>query len=497
MSLGVAEIRSRAERLKSDLARERYRVKAGVEEHPSYARLYAGHDVLLGPEALPAVQRELAEASGEEQRRLRYLLAWVAEQQVAASVAPLEDEYRAWEAATRVRINGREAPFREMRRELRNEPDRATRLELEDRRLERMEEALPLQVDLLQRERQAVAELGFGEYVEARERLSGLNVRGLERQAVKVLTGTEDAYLEHLGYQARERLGVEPERLARADAEWLQRMAWLDDHFRLGPVLDGVRRDLETLGLPIQEGSRVRLDLEDRALKEPRSFCAPIRVPDEIVLVLSPSGGWPDCDSLMHELGHALHFAYTDASMPFEYRALGDGAVTEAYALLFELLSLERPWLERTAGLGGEALEEYLLLAGFLLLYRLRTQAARLLYEVELLDARDEEGMPERYEEMMTGATGFHHDPRTYLEEVQPGFWVARQLRGWMLRAILHGVLRDRYDRDWFRNPSAGPFLRELFSEGQREDASRLAAELGAERLSAALLVESTEGWLR
>lgn len=497
MGLGVPEIRSRAQRLKSTLARERYEVKAGLKEHPSFAGIYAEHPVLLGEEALPAIQRELAEATGDERRRLRYLLAWVAEQQVLAAVAPLEDEHRAWEAASRVRLNGLEVPFREARRTIRNLEDRPARLALEERRSDKLEEALPLETDTIQRERQAVEELGFGGYVEARERLSGQNVRALERQAIRVLTLTEDAYRDQLAHQVRKRVRVEPGEASRADVEWLERMAWLDEHFRLGHTLERLRADLGELGLPVAETERVRLDLEVRSLKTSQSACIPIRVPEEVVVVMAPTGGWPDCDSLLHEMGHALHFSYTESGMPFEYRALGDGAVTEAYALLFELLSLERSWLVRTTDLAGEALEEYLLLAGFLHLHRLRRQAARLLYEVELLGAESIEGMDERYAELMTGTTGFRHDPRTFLEEVEPGFWVARQIRAWMLRAILHGVLRARYDEDWFRNPSAGPFLRELFAEGQREDASRLAMELGAERLSAAALVESTRAWLR
>ena len=38
----------------------------------------------------------------------------------------------------------------------------------------------------------------------------------------------------------------------------------------------------------------------------------------------------------MHELGHALHFAYARAELPFEYRWLGDNSVTEGYAMLFD-----------------------------------------------------------------------------------------------------------------------------------------------------------------
>ena len=39
---------------------------------------------------------------------------------------------------------------------------------------------------------------------------------------------------------------------------------------------------------------------------------------------------------LLHELGHALHFANMSRALPFEFRWLGDNSVTEGYAMLFD-----------------------------------------------------------------------------------------------------------------------------------------------------------------
>ncbi len=490
MGLGVPEIRARAERLKAELARERYETKAGLKERPAFTEIYGAQDLLLSEEAVPAIQRELAEATGEGQRRLRYLLAWVAEQRVEAAVAPLEDELRGWEASATVRFGGRELRFRGAGRAIEKEPNRGARVALERTRSERLEEALPLQVDLLHRERGAVAALGLGGYVEARERLSCLNVRGLERQARRILEETEDAYRELLAHAARRRLDVDPEQATRSDVAWLRRMPWLDGSFALSDVLDTLRANLVSLGLPLEADGRVRLDLEERPLKGPRAFSAPVRVPDDVILVAPSAGGWPDCRALLHEAGHVLHFAYTEPGLPFEFRALGDSAVTEAYALLFESLTLEPAWLRLSVGLEGGRLEEYRRFAAFLALHGLRRQAAKLLYELELWESERPSEMGPRYAEIFGHALGVTHDPRTYLEEPDRGFWVARQLRAWMLWAILRAVLRERYDEDWFRNPAAGPFLGELFAGGQREDAARLAGELGAEGLRVGPVVE-------
>ena len=157
---------------------------------------------------------------------------------------------------------------------------------------------------------------------------------------------------------------------------------------------------------------------------------------------------------------------------------------------------LEPAWVRRAVGMDGKELEDYLNVAGFMKLYRIRWLAAMLLYELELHAAERPGQMGARYAEIMSGATGFRFAEQTYLEDVGRGFWTARQLRAWMLSSILHAVLRDRYDVDWFRNPAAGSFLGELLSWGQRDDSGQLAIQLGEEQLSAVALLDRAASWL-
>ncbi len=496
MGLGVGEIRDRAERLKREVARERYEVNAGLRPDSRFSDVYRAHALLTGEEALPAIQRELAEAAGEERRRLRYLLAWVAEQRIEAALSPLEDELRTWEAGATVTVGEATLPLRGVARAVAEEPDRSRRLALERGRDARVEEGLPLRLEMIEREREAIAELGFGDFLETRERLSGVNIRALEREAVRVLEGTEAAYRELLEERARGRLRVAPDAVDRADVRWLARATWLDGAFRVPAVLEAVREDLRALGLPLETNGRVRLDTDERALRMRSAFCVPLGVPEEIVLVVGRSGGRRTCERLLHEVGHCLHVANTDRALPFEYRALGDTAVTETYALLFQLLLLEPAWVRRATGMDREEVEEHRALSSFLALYLLRRQAAEVLYQVELYGAESPAAMAPRYAELLGGATGVRFDPRTFLEDVDRGFWVTRQLRAWMLVPILIEQLRERYDEDWYRNPAAGPFLGELFSAGQRDDASELAVQLGAECLGAGRLLASVERWV-
>src|SRR5258707_10101227 len=80
-------------------------------------------------------------------------------------------------------------------------------------------------------------------------------------------------------------------------------------------------------------------------------FRSPVRVPDEVYLVLRPHGGQTDWNTFLHELGHALHYAYMRPDHPMEFRFLGDNSVTEGFAMLFDHLMQDAGWLQRYTGL--------------------------------------------------------------------------------------------------------------------------------------------------
>lgn len=496
MAFSVDEIRDRARHLKADVARERYEIRAGLKERPSFTQIYEEHRVLFAPEVLPAIQRELSMATGDERHRLSALSRWVSRQRVEVDLAPLEDELRSWESGSAVSLTDREIPLRRVDGAIMRAEVRGERLAWEAARNRRLEEAGALRLDVLHRERESIRQLGLGTYVETWERLTGLDLRSMARLAVELLDRTESAYREAFLREVGQRIGAEARSAARSDATWLVGMRWLAQPFAINPLLTKLRADLERMGLPLPRDGVVRIDLDRRPLKVGRSFCAAIRVPGDVVLVVSPVGGWADARSLLHEIGHTLHFAYTEPTLPWEERALGDSAVTESFALLFESLTVDHGWVEAATGLTGRDLQDYGRLAGFLTLYDLRRQAAQFLWEMELAEADRPGELSGRYAEVLTNATGFRHEPVTYLEDIHRGFWIARQLRARMLSAITLDALNDRFGDEWYRNPAAGPFLQEILSAGQREDAPQLATQLGAEGLTPDSLFSKIDGWL-
>ena len=109
------------------------------------------------------------------------------------------------------------------------------------------------------------------------------------------------------------------------------------------------------MGIDPLAAGRITLDTGEREGKRARAFCAPVRVPDEVYLVLRPHGGQTDWTTFLHELGHALHFAYMRPDLAFEYRWLGDNSITEGYAMLFDHLMKDAGWLKRYTELARDA----------------------------------------------------------------------------------------------------------------------------------------------
>jgi hypothetical protein len=210
--------------------------------------------------------------------------------------------------------------------------------------------------------------------------------------------------------------------------------------------------------------------------------------------VLRPHGGQTDWNTFLHELGHALHFAYMRPDLPYEYRWLGDNSITEGYAMLFDHLMQDAGWLKRYTQLGN-ALPSFLRSTGFEELHFLRRYCAKLIYEIELYGGSTSwDSLPDLYVEQLTKATTFQYNRADAFVDVDPRFYSVRYLRAWQLQALISETLVQRYDADWWRNPRAGPWIcSSLFGEGQRELAHEQAQRVSGKELTFGPLVRAVE----
>jgi hypothetical protein len=366
-----------------------------------------------------------------------------------------------------------------------NEPDGARRERIQAARLEALAGLLnPLFDAYWRRCHDLAAGLGYSDYMALYSEVKGLDYRRLRAELEGFLLDTEGLYERMMDELARERLGVPLERLRYADLPHLWRAPGYDQVFSAGRLVPSLQSTLSGLGIDLAAQSNVHLDTEVRPLKTPRAFCAPVRIPDEIYLVVLPQGGQDDYGALLHEAGHTEHFAHVRPELAFEYRHLGDNAVTEGFAFLFEHLTFNARWLELTLGFSDAG--DYLRFANINNLYFMRRYIAKLAYETELHSQTGSLGqMAAAYARHLSSALLIDVPPESYLNDVDDGFYCASYLRAWLLEAALRMMLQDRYGLDWFRQPEAAGWLKELWSDGQHYPAERLLLKHGGGRLDA------------
>jgi len=241
--------------------------------------------------------------------------------------------------------------------------------------------------------------------------------------------------------------------------------------------------------MDVEEQGGVTLDVEQRAKKSPRAFCAPVRIPGEVYLVIAPVGGWDDYSALFHEGGHTEHFANVDPALPFEFRYLGDNSITEAYAFLVQHLVEDPEWLSRRLGIAdASALVSH---ARAQRLVYLRRYGAKLAYELELHSGDGaRSALADRYAQLLGDALRIQWPREMFLADVDPGFYCACYLRAWALETHLRSYLEEQFGPAWFESGEAGAVLRGLWQEGQRASPEELLGQLTGQNLDFRVLLE-------
>jgi hypothetical protein len=489
--LTLAALRRDGEAFMEALSREQYLALSGHKPNAELRPIYDRFAHVLGPGALELTSDAFrsAQPGSDEWRSARALLDWQVESHASRELAELDEQLIAWEATSVIRLpDGREVPYQRAAVDMATETNRNERLALDEARATLVaRELAPLRSERLQRERDLIEALEIApSYIGTFEALSGIDLRALASECERFLRETDSMWTEVHAAAVKKQLGIKPGEATRADALALMRAPRFDPYFPANEMEPSVRKQVTEMGAsPIADG-RIIYDLAPRPGKRSRAFCAPVRIPREVYLVLLPHGGATDYRTLLHELGHALHFGYMRDDLPFEYRWLGDNSITEGYAMLFDHLLHDAGWLQRYSALGRGRTGDYRRAAAFEELQFLRRYSAKLLYELRLYGGDVSwSSLPDAYVDMLSAATTFRYRTADAFVDVDPRFYSARYLRAWQLQAALRDILVAQFDEDWYRNPRAGPWMtRELFGEGQRELASELAERVGAAELS-------------
>jgi hypothetical protein len=499
-ALSLDRLRHEGEAFMVEISREYYLAHSGQKATAELQPIYDRYSAVLERDALDLTIEEFRRAApgSEDHRAARLLLDWQVDSQSGRALAPLEEREIAWEGSAVLRLeDGRQMEYQAAAIEMANSPNRAERLMIEAARSKLVERELaPIRRERFQRERDTMERFELApDYNATFELLSGVSLAGLKAECDQFLRDTRSLWDDTMPQFTKRVLGIAAREATRADALALFRAREFDAGFPPRTMEESIRRQAREMGIDPTANGRVLFDTGERDGKRSRAFCSAVRVPDEVYLVLRPHGGQTDWNTFLHELGHALHFAYMRPDLAFEYRWLGDNSITEGYAMLFDHLMQDAGWLKRYTDLRPAAAPAFLRAAGFEELHFLRRYAAKLSYEIELYGGRVAwNALPDLYVDQLTNATTFRYDPADAFVDVDPRYYSVRYLRAWQLQALLTETLVERYDADWWRNPRAGPWIcSALFGEGQREMAHEQAQRVAGKPLSFAPLVRAVE----
>lgn len=461
-------------------AREHYLFLSGQKNTLDIAPIYDRYGHLFNRDQLDWLKRELSQSSSNfetDSVSLRRLFTFAVEQYLENSVKLLTEQIGESEAAANIECLGRKMTFQDSTVAITTEGNRGYRLAIYQERLGIIESSNDLRGERLAKLHATARTLGYSSYVELFEQLRQLDYSTIAKDASLLLSQTEPSYVSRLHEALKRDLEIGIDQAERSDAMYLLHLTGFDDRFPSTRMLEVYKETMSGLGIKTDAQPNIAIDSEPRPRKNPRAFCMPISIPEDIKLVIRPAGGQSDYQSFLHESGHAQQYGWASAQLPPEFKYTGDYALTETYAFLFNHLISDSEWLSVFLGLKDNS--------GFLrsvMLARLvtvRRYVAKLMYERKLHLDEDLENSAELYAELQTRATYFKTNPGEFLYDLDDSFYSASYLRAWAFEVLLREYLKTRFGTRWWASERAGDFLKQIWETGDRYTADEMASQIG------------------
>lgn len=424
------------------------------------------------PELLAFIKGKRDAASSlREERRLHYLYRDLATTYEAKRVAAIDDEVENRCAADHIWVRGFDeaVPYREVYVTMRDTDDEEPYMNLYYALSNYSVNVMnPLRLERLAVHHEATRAMGYESYTDFFYELLGYE-RGVPApQARKFRDETFPTYKELVTARCRRLYGKDP---AETPPWQSKNIYWgkdFDPYFPEENFLAFTYSFFAGLGMDIRELPNVTVDDVDRPQKEPRAACWPFDVPRDVRVNLKPVGGADDYEAAFHEFGHALHGAYTDPDLPFEFRMLGSNELTETYAIFFEQMFHDRDFLLEELGMPQEVVDDFLRYKLLLDMGTARSIAFDVFYD-EALHAGELEDPLALYDAELDKQRLFPKYPfrveATYLS-MDEGFYALYYMAAFYGTAQLRAKVVERFGPQWYKDPAAGEFFVDLFRRG-------------------------------
>ena len=476
----------RAELFRRDLARENYFVGAGLKDKFELKAIYERYADLF---AETTVREHVAALQRGDDKATRHLADFAVRGFIGNTTKELSEQITNAELQATVAWRDKQIPYRSVRTALLRESDWEKRHDLHARQIAVMVKQNPQRLERITTQHNLAKHFGFANYCAMIETLRGWDLHAFAKLITPLLDATETIFERELDAKLGA-IGVPRKHADTSDVALVLRAPEFDDHFPSSELVRVFKYTIATLGLELASTPGLNLDTDVRPLKSSRAFCSPVRVPDEVYLVIKPIGGHDDYRAFFHEAGHAEHFTHFDTNLLFAFRRVGDEAVSETFAFLFEHLTQNPRWLVDVLRVPMREAEKYRRAALFNKLWLLRRYVGKLQYELILHD-EGPRGVADAYAQILGDAVHIKIAPERYLDDVDDAFYVAGYLRAWVFERQLANFLLNKFGEGWYETREAGTYLKTMWSIGLRDSVDELArTRLGIEGLNPRFLIE-------
>jgi hypothetical protein len=481
----LERLRARAETFLEEAEREWYEVVRDPAHRSGIGARLAAESDLFALSRISDVQRAVSQSTGLEERRARFLLAFLARGRARRAAATVLDRRFDFETMGALEVEGERLAPSSVAGRLAHVTDLAERRRVEEAWLAALGEEDPFLQDLLERQREVYDELGYGTLLVTCELLTETDLRALAREGARVIEETESELTELLDWFLPRAAGVDRARASAGDRFALWWAPPAPDLFGEPAALRGSTQLIAKSGIDPLAGGRVRLERRPQVRRTAGAVACTLHIPHSVIVLHSGARGLATHRAELAAFGEALHAGYTDPDLDLEFRWMGDEAVPLAWGALFGGLLFEDAFVRDRYGASAARLADHRRLSALLLLLRLRRRIGVLQATLAWCEDRGGQALLDNYPDILGAATGLRHDPRQATWDVGIPSDVATVLKAELLAAVLRDYLRERFDVDWYRNPRAGETIVHLMRDGRRYTASELAVQLASQPLSA------------
>lgn len=498
----VSHLLADLEKFEEALAREYHAHSSGQKDEFESSKIYKQFKHLFSKEHIAEAHKDISTREG------KLLYDSFVGNFIGNVLKKLSDKEASFESSAIVTVNNQQIPFRQVSSLIMNEDVREKRKMLYDACKPVKKKLTSFEKKSWTKSYELIKELSEKSYVEYLHFIKEVDYDALANQLREFLVKTEELHKGLLEANMAS-IGVRLKDARSYDYAYYARAKPFDAFFQKEKLVRMAKQFWLDLGFDIDHQKNVILDVEERPKKVPRAYCMPVKVPEEVILVIKPNGGQDDYQAFLHESGHTEHFANTDASLCYQFKHMGAHSVSESYAFLIEYLLANPLFLQTYLGMSDDDAKRFTKFIMGQKLQAFRRYAAKVIYELKLhrndLTKLDDKFLPtagtyatpaKMYVDILTKATKINYAPEGYLLDVDSGLYAADYVRAWLFEVMIRKKLEEKFGKDWFRKKEAGEFMKSLWKWGSSgKSVEELAKMIGYDNVDTTFITQDFLGF--